>query len=330
MSKASLPQECKSSFSNILCPLLACAFVFIGRFLIAGSSEATQFFQDHSTWYEKIHVNPKIMTNSEDYINDIKINGTAISIEHREWSVPIWFAKADTPVVTMTVNRQNPITQGWNVVPIPPEAKPAGNEAALAGQYRDGHMVVVSPSWQYAWDFFGARKDPTGNWSAVNVRQWDLSGDGLNSPYDRLGSARACPMPLLHGIITYEEIQKGYIDHALAFAYWGAKKQDHWGVYPCEAYRRDISDRQWAMVHGFRLQLDPALDINSLGLNRAGKIIARAMQEYGMIFVENSGAGSNIIYAESLDGKSESWSGILGSLTGIPLDKFRVIEPIYP
>jgi hypothetical protein len=137
-------------------------------------------------------------------------------------------------------------------------------------------------------------------------------------------------MPLLHGIITYEEIQRGYIDHALAFAYWGAKRQNHHGVFPCEASREDVSDREWAMVHGFRLQLDPSLDINSLGLNRSGKIIARAMQEYGMIFVENAGVGSNIVYAESLDDRPESWSGILGSLAGIPLEKLRVVEPVYP
>ena len=323
--------------SQFLSPVLS---VFFMGALLAGLLSPKQieaaFFQQHSTWYEKIPATPQVMANSSNYVSDIVINRNGIGINYKEWSVPVWYAAENTPNVTVAAGTMygapynlNAWLLGWNIVPIPPEALPAGNASNLAGQKRDGHMVVVSYDRRYAWDFFGAMKDATGRWSARVIRRWDLNRDGINSPYDLLGSVRAAPVPLLHGLIMHDEIQRGYVDHALAFAYWGAKKPDR-GVYPAVKRNNGVSDRPWAMSTGFRLQLDPSLNIDSLSLNRAGKIIAKALQEYGMIFVENCGKGCNSVYAESLDDKPVSWTGILGGLPGVPLNRFRVVTPIYP
>jgi len=191
-------------------------------------------------------------------------------------------------------------------------------------------MSVISYDKRYEWDFYRAQKDKNGIWYAKYVRRWDLATDGVNSPYDGKTTVRACPSPHTHGLITYEEIQQGYIDHAVAFSYWGEKKPSHWGVYPCQAYRSGVSDRQGAMSLGERIQLDPTINVESSSLNRAGKIIAKAMQEYGMIFVMNCGQGCNSVYAESLLNKSISWDGIFGSQSAIPLNRLRVLNPIFP
>jgi hypothetical protein len=194
-------------------------------------------------------------------------------------------------------------------------------------------MSIIGYDGLYVWDFFRAVKDSSGNWSASSMRRWEKSGTGYVAPYDSQGSPRACPSSHLHGLITYDDIvNKGYIDHALTFSYWGEKKAPHWGLEPCKAYRAGVSDRQWAMLLGERIQLDPTLDLDSLNLKPAAKIIARAMQEYGMIFAINCGQGCNAVYAEDLTGKPYSWSGILssGDLANIPLNRLRVLEPIIP
>jgi hypothetical protein len=298
------------------------------QFLVQTATQG--FFQQYSTWYQKIPTAPQVMDNSQNYVQDILVNGSGVAVEYREWSVPIFYAKADTPIVTVATGNQNTIANGWNKVPIPPEAVPAGNSASLAGQYRDGHLSVVSHDRKFAWDFFGAQKATNDNWSASMVRRWDLSTDGVMQEYDLQGSPRACPTSLLHGLITKDEIKSGRIDHALAFAYWGAPLTAHWDIYPCRAYRQGVSTRPWAMLHGFRLQLDPSVDINTLGLNAAGRVVAKALQEYGAIFVENAGQGSNIIYAESFEDKPESWGADIPLIAGIPLNRFRVIEPLQP
>jgi hypothetical protein len=285
-------------------------------------------FQKHSTWYEKIPDPPEILSRgtctSENYIQDVLSNSGILTISYRDWSVPIWVADEDTPEQWVDV----PYPEGnqpeeWYWVPIPSQA-----QSASAG---DSHMVIVSHDWSYAWDFWHAEKHSDGHWSSGTFRCWDLSGDGINSPYDMNGSARVAPVPLLHGLITYDEVvNKGYINHALAFSYSQAQRNSP-GVYPCETPNNGYCDRECCLWLGFRLQLDPDLDLDTLNLNWASKIIARAMQEYGMIFVENNGVGYNSVYAESLDAKEESWSGIFdGTIVNIPIDRFRIVEPVYP
>jgi len=285
-----------------------------------------RFFRQNSTWYEKIPDDAQMLERqgcgAEELIADVLSNSKILTISYREWSVPIWYAREDTPMQWVELPRPKG-PEDWRWVPIPPEAQPASAD--------DAHMVIVSHDLHYAWDFWQAQKHNDGHWSASTFRRWDLTGDGINSPYDGMGSSRVAPVPLLHGLITYDEIvNQGYIDHALAFAYSQAKK-DSPGVYPCETSNNGYCDRACCLWLGFRLQLNPDLDLDSLNLNPASKIIARALQEYGMIFVENNGVGYNSIYAEDLDAKEESWSGILdGSIVNIPLDQFRIVEPIVP
>jgi hypothetical protein len=80
-----------------------------------------------------------------------------------------------------------------------------------------------------------------------------------------------------------------------------------------------------------RLQLDPQVDVDALNLTPAGNMIARAMQEHGMVFADSCGVGCNRAYAESFDDKpGQSWGDTFGDLSAIPLDKLRVLEPILP
>ena len=93
-----------------------------------------------------------------------------------------------------------------------------------------------------------------------------------------------------------------------------------------------VSDRPGAMLMGERLQLNP--DLDSFDLTEPERVVARALQEYGMIFVENCAVGCNSVYFESLEDKSESWGrlggDLLPDLRKIPLSEFRVVEPVRP
>jgi hypothetical protein len=293
-----------------------------------------RFFKQHSTWYEIIPENHPLLGResciSEDFIEDVISNSDILTISYQEWSVPIFYADENTPIQTVVpysissqLARDAIESNGWNKnVPNPTEAQPASAS--------DGHLVIISHDQHYAWDFFQAKKDGNGSLSTYTIKRWDLHGDGIDQPYTWAGS-RVAPVPLLHGLITYDEIvNKGYINHALAFAYSQAKR-DSPGVYPCETSNNGFCDRECCLWLGFRLQLNPELDLDSLNLNWSSKIIARAMQEHGMIFVENNGVGYNSIYAENLNEKDETWSGIFdGSITNIPLDQFRIVEPVFP
>lgn len=302
----------------------------------AFQARAERCFQKNSTWYEKIPQNPKLDPNSAEYVARLAASRSTLGYCWKEWSVPIWQAKPDTPVVEVKWTRgssgarerwQRFTDKGWNLVPIPLDARPAGYEAKLQGKYRDLHMVILSHDRRYTWDFFSAFKDPkTGAWSTGIVRRWDLENeDGVLQPYDEMGSCRVAPISLLHGLVTFDEVRRGHIDHALAYAIErgrGTVFRDGTAVpvYPTE--------QPWkGGFFGIRFQLDPDVDIDRLKLTKAGKVLARAMQECGMIYVENL-RGASAVYPESLDDKPASWKGVPGRLAGIPMDRLRVVEPV--
>jgi hypothetical protein len=77
---------------------------------------------------------------------------------------------------------------------------------------------------------------------------------------------------------------------------------------------------------GARIQLDPALDVSTLGLSSAGLTVARALQRYGAFIGDFSGAVS--LYADaSPDASAYFGAGILNNSTAsrIPLNRFRVM-----
>jgi len=318
-------------FSSLRVLSLGALFMFLmfSVLLINGETRADQFFKTPSTWYDKIPANPLITPNSSNYVADMIINNGILTTEYRQWSIPIFYANNATPITTVTL--KNPDTvygkwmllKHWNEIPIPADALPSNSA--------DGYCAIINTVTNEYWEM--ARVTKSGNsWDADVTRKWNLTtetGDwSPKQPYDLHGGAQVSGVPLIKGLITYSEIQKGVIDHALMFGYSATRKAAHWGVYPAYKYNAGVSERLWAMVEGMRLQLNPALDCSTLGLNRYGQIVCKALQEYGMILTINSGPGSNNFIAESLENKPESWIGIIGSLNAIPLKQFRVVEPV--
>ncbi|MBI4688396.1 MAG: hypothetical protein HY756_11605, partial [Nitrospirae bacterium] len=302
-------------------------------------ARAERFFQKNSSWYEKIPANPKIKSNSAEAIKAIRNMTPYISIYNPlqpwpgEYNVPVFYAGKDTPYVTVPTTDSYPSILGWNKVPIPPEAVPAGNEYMLKGNYRDGHMVIISHDRKYAWEFFMALKKKDGAFTATRIRKWDLRGDGVEQPYwcqefpDNNGKPaqyclynRVAALPLLHGLITYNEVQKGYIDHAIAF---GMPNIGNEAVYPVEiryGNTKHCGKKMCGGMHtgwyGYRFQLDPAFNCETYSPLKGNQVICKALQEYGMIFVENTGSGISL-YLEDLDNQpGKSWNGIVSNFVG--------------
>jgi len=198
---------------------------------------------------------------------------------------------------------------------------------------KDGHMLLVDPKLQRAWDF-SRLEQYDDSWVASRLDIWDLSGDGFRRAFRGkkwwLGGARASGFPLIAGLIRPEQIEAGEIGHALVFACPDIRKSTYVDgesqVCSPPASRTDGSKIGFEYIPmGARLQLDPLLDLTQLKLSPGSLVIATALQRYGMFLCD--GSETVKLYFQNLGNDSE-WQRLGGfnDLRRIPLERFRVLR----
>jgi hypothetical protein len=328
--------------------------------LSAAPARGEQFFQKTSTWYAEIPEDPVLHPDSETMIaNWVSKSEDFLVACRNEWGHPLVYAAADTPLVEVEMDNpdggcgSNAIANGWNMVPIPDGTLPAGNEASCAGEYRDGHLHVVSHDGRWIWEFFGARHCPAENWKTGCVRKrarregetevgvWD--GSGVGCPYDTMGDVTACSgSASIHGMMLRTELQSGgVIDHALSFvlgndmSYEGPLGWVTADTPCCDVTDYSADNPDWprdgspeGMFIGQRIQLDPAVDCGSIFSDEAKRKICVALQAYGMILTDWTGPGGNYVWLEPRE--DNCWEGVLPDilLSDIPKERFRVIAAV--
>lgn len=299
-------QEAPAAASPLFLPFVSQNFTVVWR-----------PFASTSPWNTPIPANPEIDPNSAAFIQQFS---TATSnYDPRFWvniqkaTIPVWFATAQSPLYKVTC----PGTKcTWaTAVPIPPEARPDPSS--------DAHMVIIDPTRTHSYDFFNVKKDANGNWTAAVGVDYDLLGQGYRPAGQ--GSARASGLPAAAGLIRLDEVRSGRIEHALALAYREPGPCFVWPASTNGYYQANPN----AMPLGAHLQLDPTLDLNTLGLSAGAKVIARALQEYGAYVVARNSSVIVLTAEPAYAYPSDPWAGLLKEndlLTKLPANRFRVLK----
>ena len=288
---------------------------------------------------QKIGSNPEIDPNSDAMVEGI-VSQAAIGfvITQKQWTVPVFYADESTPRYDVTLKCGKEWEMGVTKlknVPIPDWAEPSDDDHE-GGINPDGcggsdngpdegdfAMAVIDTSTRCEYDFWQAKKTK-GKWAASWANSISIDSDGI---FEKGISCRGSGFALLNGIIWPDELKAGRIDHALAFAYDLTRAGGH--VSPATD-SDGTSKGSDTMPEGARVQLDPTLDLDSLGLTDYEKTIAKALQEYGMILVDDGG-GMAFYVVHPISAKNNPYEGILPdkdyvSLENIPVDKFRVLK----
>jgi hypothetical protein len=283
-----------------------------------------------SIWNTPIGPSPKYDVHSDEMIANLAhANEGRIITAGEGYNYPVYFADENTPRwdIPCLINECTIASSDKDVirthtvrnVPVPVGAKP--------GDDTDGRMIVIDAVTHTEYDLVHARRTAAG-WEAGTVSVYNI----LWNATPVMHSSRGSGIPGYAGLLRPWEIRQGRIEHALAFGYTEPAIEKC--VYPASKTDGD-SKIPFAIPEGARLQLDPSLteaDFDQMGLNRSGKIIARALQEYGMIMVDHS--GSFKIYVEDLINNpfaKEDWTDPELNLTKesiykIPYTSFRVLE----
>ena len=114
---------------------------------------------------------------------------------------------------------------------------------------------------------------------------------------------------LIAGLIRPDEIKTGKIDHALVFAYQRGRSE--FFIPPASTAQATMNEmnNKFGIPMGGRIQLDPNINVDTLNLNRACKIIAKAIQVYGAF--NGDYAGATVLYADNSPSALEEWKEVL-------------------
>lgn len=286
-------------------------------------------FSSDSPWNTPIPENPALDPASSQLIDHFATSSEwpFLGFNLDSHGIPVyWIDSTQVPMVPVQVN--SVAGRGFDVdsrAPIPVGARPDPES--------DAHLAIVDPTLGIEWGFFGAYQQGS-SWFCDVCATADLNGTGVRPPKDGnqdwfiSHGARACGFPLIAGLVTVEEMQAGRIDHALAIAYPGIRSRYY--TPPASTAQTTFGplDPNRGIPCGGRIQLDPALDLDSLGLSPSGRIIAEALQRYGAFVADFSGAVS--LYAENSPEAQAVWaSGLLDTYEireQIDLRSFRVLE----
>jgi hypothetical protein len=158
--------------------------------------------------------------------------------------------------------------------PIPPDAPVEGGS--------DRHVLVVDRDHCTLYEMWNAWKQADGSWQAGSGAVFDLQSNALRP--DTWTSADAAGLPILPGLVRYDEVAAGEIKHAIRFTVQHTRNAHIWPARHDASSNADLN----LPPMGQRFRLKASKDIS--GYPAQIQVIFTAFKRYGLILADN---GSN-------------------------------------
>jgi hypothetical protein len=210
--------------------------------------------------------------------------------------------------------------------PFPPTAPIEGNPAACTGgpndYIGDQHVLVLDRNRCMLYETFNSVLC-SGAWSADQETIWDMQ-TGEMRPWGWT-SADAAGLSVFAGLLRYDEVASGVINHAIRFTLPHTKNDANEGYFVEPATHAAGTDWGVSNVMGMRIRLKASFNIS--GYSAANQVILTAMKNYGMILADN---GSYFFFQGVPDPR---WNDDdLSNLDSIQSSNFEVVQmaPEFP
>ena len=176
----------------------------------------------------------------------------------------------------------------------------------------DAHILMVDTNACKLYELYAASHSASG-WHAGSGAVWDLRSNALRP--NGWTSGDAAGLPIFPGLVRYDEVAAGVIDHALRFT---APSSCSGHIYPA---RHDAGSGSCNAKPpmGLRVRLKSSVDISGFGTQ--ARVLLTALKRYGMILADN-GSPWYVTGAPS-----SHWNDdVLHALNGIPGSDFEVVD----
>jgi len=162
--------------------------------------------------------------------------------------------------------------------PIPPDAEIEGGESSSG----DRHVLVLDSDNCILYETWSTYPQQGGRWVAGSGAVFDLRSNALRT--DGWTSADAAGLPILSGLVRYDEVAEGEIAHAIRFTAPSTRRAYVW---PARHYASSLTGLNYPpMGQRFRLKAD--FDVT--GFSPEVQVILRGLKKYGMILADNGSA----------------------------------------
>ena len=234
-------------------------------------------FPANNVWHADVSRLP-VHPNSAQYVSSIGTSAHAhADFGSGTWDggpigIPFNVVGAGQPATSVTFDYDDESDH----VPYPIPSNPAIEGGPDASG--DRHVLVVDNSTCTLYELFDAHPNGDGTWHAGSGAVWNLNSNALRP--DTWTSADAAGLPILAGLVRYDEVASGHIDHAIRVT---VPRSDRSYLWPAR-HQAGSADSSLPPM-GLRLRLRADFDMSSYAPEV--QVILQAMKTYGLIVADN-------------------------------------------
>ena len=277
-----------------------------------GTLPAKKVFPQNNIWNTPIDKLP-VHSRSQEYINFL---GTTTKL-HPDFGSGLWQGEPfGIPYNTVPgTQKKVDVTFQWpdesdpSPYPIPATALIEGGNTSTG----DRHILVVDVDNWILYETGNSYLQANGSWQAGAGSVFDLSSNTLRT-YGWT-SADAAGLPIFPGLVRYDEVQAGAINHAIRMTVRGIQANPVWPA------RHKITSyiNASAPPFGQRFRLKANYDISTYSAQI--QVILRAFKKYGLMVAD---IGSDWFISGTQDNRWDN--NILQALSNVPGSAFEAVD----
>ncbi len=293
----------------------SCSQMSVGQ---GASLNAFLPFPSDNLWNKDISASP-VDPNSANYINHI---GSTVGL-HPDFGsgeydgsymgIPYTVVDSSQALIPITYTAYGSESDA-GPMPIPLTAPIEGYPNPGSG---DRHVLVLDNANCFLYELYSSYPQ-TSSWNAGSGAVWDLLADEQR-PYTWT-SADAAGLPIFPGLVRYDEVAAGAINHAFRFTLQNSSA----AFTPPASHWASTTSNANALPMGARLRLKASFDVSSF--SATNQVILNAMKKFGLIMADN---GSSMFITGTPD---DRWNNDdlhnLGQVTAADFDVIQ-ISPLY-
>ncbi|MEO5894134.1 MAG: hypothetical protein ABIS06_00355 [Vicinamibacterales bacterium] len=262
------------------------SFLFVAGLITAAPAHAQQMIGScpvlpaNNIWNTPVDTLP-VLSNSPSMVNTI---GAARGL-HADFGSGLWDGgPIGIPVITIpgsqtkysaTFDYADESDPGPYAVPL--NAPIEGGSSATG----DRHAIAIDTDNCILYELYYAFPQSS-SWTAGSGAIYDLRSNALRPT--GWTSADAAGLPIMPGLVTYEEVLSGEIQHAIRFTVPQSRREYVW---PARHFASSLTGTQYPRM-GERFRLKASFDITPFPADV--QVILKAMKTYGILMADNGSA----------------------------------------